>query len=427
MQYLKIKNSGEMEPQALTLVGASTKRGDNSKIGQFGSGNKYALAYLIRNSHQIEIFAGLNPINISIMVEVFRDISFEVIYVNGEKTSITTQMGKDWQLWEALREIYSNSLDEEGSSIQIVDDIQPKAGETHFYIPITMEVQEFVDHLDKYFVVNRQVLYENSRCKILAKKYEKLNLYRRGIRCYDSYTSSLYDYDLPNININESRTITSSMSMVESIWDGIFECTNKKVILNILSSNADKQYAENLVPSHCTLFANKLSQEFREVLQGKYIAPYGMAGYLDEKDFHNTFVLPNNVFDALRKEIGEEIVHPHFKVTKDNIVYQIIPANEFHRATLNRAKEFFKEVKFNVPYEIAIAKFEDKHWLGTVNEGKIILSDLCVERGVNETVNTIIEEYIHLKYDVRDETRAFQTSIISELITYMKNINAIII
>ena len=37
MEYLKIKNLGVMEPMALTLMGASTKAGDSSKIGMFGS------------------------------------------------------------------------------------------------------------------------------------------------------------------------------------------------------------------------------------------------------------------------------------------------------------------------------------------------------------------------------------------------------
>lgn len=51
MKYIRIKNQWLIEPQALHLVGASTKRNDASKIGQFGSGNKYAMAYLLRNNY----------------------------------------------------------------------------------------------------------------------------------------------------------------------------------------------------------------------------------------------------------------------------------------------------------------------------------------------------------------------------------------
>lgn len=33
MNYLKISNKGILDVEALTLLGASSKRGDNSKIG----------------------------------------------------------------------------------------------------------------------------------------------------------------------------------------------------------------------------------------------------------------------------------------------------------------------------------------------------------------------------------------------------------
>ena len=58
MKYLKITNKNEVQIEAFTLVGASTKREDSSKIGMFGSGNKYALSYLVRNNYDLKIFSG---------------------------------------------------------------------------------------------------------------------------------------------------------------------------------------------------------------------------------------------------------------------------------------------------------------------------------------------------------------------------------
>jgi len=48
MKYLKFKNNGEIQLEAITLLGASTKRTDNNKIGFFGSGNKFAILIAIR-------------------------------------------------------------------------------------------------------------------------------------------------------------------------------------------------------------------------------------------------------------------------------------------------------------------------------------------------------------------------------------------
>ena len=90
MKYLRIKNNGLIDPLALTLVGASTKRNDETKIGQFGSGNKFAMAYLIRNGYEVQIYAGKRNIAIETVDETFRGIDFKIIKIDGRETSITT-------------------------------------------------------------------------------------------------------------------------------------------------------------------------------------------------------------------------------------------------------------------------------------------------------------------------------------------------
>jgi len=41
--YIEITNNGEMDIDALHLMGVSSKRDDETKIGMFGSGNKYSI------------------------------------------------------------------------------------------------------------------------------------------------------------------------------------------------------------------------------------------------------------------------------------------------------------------------------------------------------------------------------------------------
>ena len=99
MKYLLIENKGEISPDALTLMGGTTKRNDSSKIGHFGSGNKYSIATLLKNNIPFYIFSGLDPITIKTQQVDFRGTTLEKIYVNGKETSLTTSMGPDWELW----------------------------------------------------------------------------------------------------------------------------------------------------------------------------------------------------------------------------------------------------------------------------------------------------------------------------------------
>ena len=56
-KFIKIESKGNIDPQAFVLLGASTKRDDESKIGFFGSGLKYSIAYLLRNNIEFKVFS----------------------------------------------------------------------------------------------------------------------------------------------------------------------------------------------------------------------------------------------------------------------------------------------------------------------------------------------------------------------------------
>ena len=64
-KYLLIQNKGEIDINALILMGGSTKRNNSSMIGHFGSGNKYSIALLLKNKIGFKIYSGENEIIIT--------------------------------------------------------------------------------------------------------------------------------------------------------------------------------------------------------------------------------------------------------------------------------------------------------------------------------------------------------------------------
>jgi len=425
MRFIKIKNNGLIEPEALHLVGASTKRGDNSKIGQFGSGNKYAMAYLLRNNYQLVVYSGLEEIKLETKVSKFREHDFEVVHINGQKTSITTQMGKDWQFWQALREIVCNAMDEGGYSMDFVSNIEPVEGETHFYIRSDHQVVEFMTNFDNYFATNKDIVFECADGRIMKKSGDKVCVYRKGIRCYETEANSMYDYDFNSIAIGENRLVQYTSEVREKIWDLIFQCDDAEVIKQILCNMNDYTYLEADI-DYTTLNHTKMSDTFKKLVKTLRFAPSGYAGLLDPDEVHQYIIIPTNLFDSIKGILPEERVPNKFKTTIKGSFFRDIEPTELQKETLKQSMDFFNEVNYEIPYDIQVVVFQDKKILGTINkkDGLIYLSDICIAKGVNEVVNTIIEEFIHLKYDVQDKTRAFQTAAITELIEYMKKANA---
>ena len=208
MNHLRITNAGLICAEDLTLIGSSTKREQTGKIGMFGSGWKYALAWLLRNDCKPVIFAGTEQISVDFAVKLHRNNPVNVITVNGIETSLTTEMGPKWTGWMALREVLSNAIDEGSHTITTSwsPEFKGEAGNTVIFIPMGSELSDVMMKFDSYFTFYRKDSWRNESARLFFKTEESnLNVYRKGIRCYDTNSKSKVDFDFTEINISEDR------------------------------------------------------------------------------------------------------------------------------------------------------------------------------------------------------------------------------
>lgn len=427
MKYLKITSQGEIEPAALSLMGASTKRGDSEKIGMFGSGNKFALAYLMRSNLEPTIYSGVTQIEIGVEETEFRGDSFGVITIDGSPTSLTTSMGKDWDCWMAIREIFANALDEGEASISLADEATGDEGYTSFYIAVNDDVSEFHDNLPAYFSQYRESPLLKTDSADVFRSRETGIVYRKGIRVMDVMHKSIFDYDLFNIDITEDRTVKYNWQVHEAIFKAISALDTPQLINEYLSKVSDTQYYENKPYSYANISLMDCSPLWDDMIKGSYFCPSNVSGFLKDSERAMTSFIDHKVYQAMEARFGKDILPPSMR-GRGAYNYKVIPSNEYFMTRINKAVGVCKLCGIDVDkYDIHVAEFSNKDILGQADEedNSILLSDRIMSMGQKQIAITIIEEFIHLSTGAKDETREFQDASIGMCVTLMEQISGI--
>jgi len=242
--FLKIENPGAAPSEGFTVFGVSLADTSSNAgvIGQFGSGNKHAVAVLLRNELSPVVFAGTLRLEFGTRPQVVSDAQATKEFsrvvvkyggsdpVTGASRSSTEDLGfvldygrQDWdEVALALREFVSNAIDRSirewgdwsGVKIEVVDEgqVRAKRNFTRVFVPLSAEVLAFYNALGKWFLHFSEP--ESLSKAILPKKNRNLGdrkaavIFRRGVRVREfesSDTESLFDYNLDQLRIDESR------------------------------------------------------------------------------------------------------------------------------------------------------------------------------------------------------------------------------
>jgi len=411
MRNIMIENKGELDVSSLILLGASTKREDDSKIGFFGSGNKYAIATLIRMGVSFRIFSGNNEVVITTNDINFRGRTFKQILIDGQQTSLTTDMGPQWEEWMALREWVSNSLDEGQSNIVTdAENIAGKDGYTRFFIEHSPGIKVVIDNWNEYFTFDRDdTKLENKLGKLFPQTNidETMVLFRKGIRVYRADgTQSLYQYDLKSFTINESRIIDSLYSAGCRMLDFINMIDDVSVLKNILRKAFVGDYFESRLSWKWGVA--KLSEHWRTAIDDYVIVVESLSGYFED-------LLRSKNHYLVSAEMAYQIKHsfPDVQVYGINdegaqIAHKKVEATKKMEFLLKECVTFLQETEYNLSNDIELVEFDRTDVLGLAEGGKILLSPKLFEMGKKEIVRTIVEEQEHLRSGLKDCTRSFQ-------------------
>jgi hypothetical protein len=426
-QWLRITSRGEIETEAFTLLGASAKNDENS-IGLFGSGAKYAITSLLRNNIEFMVFSGKRRITITTKNVMFRDKHFKQVIVAGKETSLTTRMGSESNDWDnsfaIFRELYSNALDEGGAEMIVTSDIEGVKDKTSIFIDYNDDFKEFFINYNEYFAEKvrpkatiKVTDWPEYHCRILPKGPNKnIRVFRKGILAYhieessdSKFATSMFNYDLTNVVINESRVASNMSSTKRKIGLAWTYCRDvnlyREYMKGLEGSNAGT-FEHDCIPSEYDTpgFSDELKQF---ILSKKYVGVEHVA-FMNEEPDETWTIMPFAWIKVYMKYLPDMVV---MGLNSKGVLFKSAEPSNMLLDNVLEALVLLKETTFDHKLHyinIKYVEFESKSHEALAEDGIVHLSIKLEDRDVNYIAKVIIEEIEHLRTGYGDSTRKFQ-------------------
>lgn len=378
-------NEGLLDIRGLKTFGMSAKEGVNP-IGYFGTGLKYAIAVILREGGEITVRVGPKEYLFHRLNTSMRGKDFSLVCMNGEELAFTTELGKNWGMVEAFRELYCNAMDESG-------ECRPEHMSTpHSDTRTTIIVKH--DAMEKaYFDRDNTILASKPIYVTDAVEFHRgrgnNRIFYRGVHAGMAERATLYTYNLlVKSDLTEDRTLKYSNGSLDShAARALLLCTDKEILRTCLSARKDDY------ERHFT-FATywEASPEFYAVID----------------ELHANKILMNN----------ESLWNFLYKNGAKKDVSDYTPTDE-EQATLARAIAFCKRMGYTITdYPIVLVEHLGDGILGIAKERKIWISRKNFAMGgCKMLAATLIEEFIHLRFGYEDFSRGFQNHILEQMVT----------
>jgi len=435
--FIRIRNKVDnVNRLYLEKLGLSTKRDDDSTIGQFGSGSKYAPIYALRNGWQwINCGADQNgPYQMEYGVrdeDGINSIFFEYSDGTVKDSSFTLEAGSlTWEEpFQIFREAFANCLDsgyDDSIAITFVDEIDWEPGYFDVYLSDVPELRNIAENIDHYFSVGRESLFQSSGWKV----YEPLTpgtirVYSKGVLVAEIEDSfGVFDYEFENITLNEERRVKSEFDLFNKVSQVMFN----------FSDHAQRMAERYISEINYDRWEWKMpSYVYSGCFHWKdaWYAKYGLKACPITNDM--TRLIMNIDFRGYSAITVSEIVFDILKASGVDTPEQILgEAYEFEIAepsfaqeeTLNQAIDIMNSFGRDVTqFEVSVfhpmtTKQENVLGLALMGDKKILLSTRVLDMGFKETLATLNHEYEHhiSGYDDGDlGFRSFADKTIAEL------------
>lgn len=386
---VSFQNPGLIDPRAIATFGVNVK-GTENPIGYFGTGLKYALGILLRHKQTVRIFRGLEELSVGCKQVEIRGKPFSLVTLGNQELGFTTDIGKDWPLWAAFRELHCNAMDEGGET---TFGARPPA-EGHTTIQISgPEFDAVYSNRSEIFLTSTPCI-DTPRFAIHAipsKFY-----FNKGIRVGERPIRSLYTYDLKQqIELTEDRTLR---------WPWVFD------------SRLARTIQQDLTDPHILFRVLTAGVEWAEGHLDYDQGAEPSAAFIDAMErISKTKLIPNkSAYAVWRHYVGKTAPRKPF------------PISAKHQREIDDARALLARHGFDTSscqLMVVESLGADRLALAERDTNTIVLAADTVRQGGRLLTSTIFEEYLHLTHGLDDCTRSMQNFLFNFSLDLMERLD----
>jgi hypothetical protein len=391
MQPYFFRNPGILPLISITTLGVSDKIGEDP-IGRFGTGLKYTIAGALRLNQEFSITTGGKAYIFSKVPEIARNKTFDVVWMediaSGEKTRLgfTTELGKHWEPWMYIRELYSNCKDEGGAMGWWSQEAEKPSPEETIIIIAGNIFTAVLNSIDQ-FILSKPPVKILSEISLHPKSdpRHKPKIFLKNILVGEFTKDFEFDVNLlDDIELTEDRVVRNPAVVGEMLATNIM-VHDDLLLAERWVTNKDSSH---LATSHRG-YLNADSPVAKLVEKIYQEAPFR----LNEswRQFSSWYFRPDH--DATRIELTPE-----------------------QKIKFSRALSFIKKFGFDTDVEWNFVDPKDNEAYGFAMNGKIYICRRAFDMGVSFLAQVMIEEYIHAVKHESDYTREFQNLILEKLV-----------
>ena len=385
--WICFRNDGLIDLDLIRVMGVSVKEKENP-IGYFGTGLKYAIAVLLRTGHHVVLSRGDEQFAFQLKSQKIRGQEEYRVWMNSEPLGFTAGLGRNWEPWQAYRELASNALDENGE-VFVGNGFRTPDGTT------CIAVQG--EGIEKAYALRREIILESEPESVTPCGNLEVHpgatktIYYRGVAAGEFPEAASKTYNITGrMELSEDRMFKSQWDVEYLMGTLLPTLPDAGTCFDILQ--AQSCFDANLTFSYC----GAPSQAFIEA-----------AGR-----FESDATVNDSIIEVLEKHRQKRGTFPEVPLEslskKEN--WTLLDAIGICRDDLG-ASLSVKDVVVCETLGVSI------HGLYHRDKDQIYLAKPALDMGVTYVAAVLYEEWVHKVHKLRDNSREMQSFLLHKLVS----------